>query len=137
MPRGRPHKFATPSKTDPGYMKMYLSLSPGQSEKNRDRASTWQRRNRSDALKAVARGGPIVCSHCGCDDIRVIEINHVNGGGTKEIRLVGNQRLYKLIVDGMRAVDDLDLACRVCNALFFVEMKFPELKGRFQVKYST
>jgi len=51
--------------------------------------------------------------------------------------LVGNQRLYKLIVDGMRAVDDLDLACRVCNALFFVEMKFPELKGRFQVKYST
>lgn len=57
------------------------------------------------------------CSHCGCDDFRALEINHVNGGGSKEHRLLsGGYVFYADILSGKRKNDDLELLCAVCNA---------------------
>lgn len=65
------------------------------------------------------------CSHCGCDDLRALEINHVNGGGSKEHQLRGGYVFYADILSGKRKTDDLELLCTVCNAHHHIKV----LKG--------
>ncbi len=69
---------------------------------------------------ALEKAGGLICVNCGCDDIRALELNHKNGGGNKEkraIRLSGS-RFYAAIAAGRRSTDDIDVRCRVCNALY-------------------
>ena len=90
----------------------------------RNRATEAERRYRQRAVLLVGRGA-MACVRCGCDDIRCLEINHKNGGGGKEhaeIRAKGRS-LHRLIAQMKRAVDDLELLCRPCNAVHFLEMK--------------
>lgn len=61
------------------------------------------------------------CTRCGCADVRFLEINHKNGDGSKEPR--GN-RLFKSILETNRK--DLELLCRPCNHIHFLEMRFGE-----------
>lgn len=66
--------------------------------------------------------GVIKCENCGCDDESLIEINHINGGGTKEIRS-GYSYVFA-IIKGRRKVDDLNLLCKLCNTLHYIDMKY-------------
>jgi hypothetical protein len=93
-----------------------------------------QRQNRLKALSRIARGGPIVCVSCGYNDIRILEINHKNGGGSKEVGRA-NHNFYRWIANGSRSIDDLDIRCKVCNALHAVGLKYPELVNRFTVGF--
>lgn len=71
-------------------------------------------------------GGPI-CVYCGCDDIRILEINHVNGGGAIQRRnklTKSGSGLLKDISIGVTSVDGLNVACRVCNAIHDVRKRF-------------
>lgn len=73
----------------------------------------------------------LCCENCGCNSLGILEINHKNGGGYRE----GYTSFYHAIVTGERKTDDLNLLCRVCNALHFVELRHPKMKGRFVVRF--
>jgi len=78
-------------------------------------------RIRKRLLTYVGRG-QIKCVHCGCDKQELLEINHINGGGTKEN--VHPVKFYYGILCGKRGIEDLELRCKVCNTLHYLEMKY-------------
>ncbi len=68
------------------------------------------------------------CVNCGCDDIRLLEINHKNGGGNREYkRGKSSATFYWNIIMLRRDTEDLELLCRVCNAKHALEIKYGEL----------
>lgn len=52
------------------------------------------------------------CVKCGIDDVRVLQIDHINGGGTRESKLRGNLFAYRRVINGD---SDLQLLCANCN----------------------
>jgi len=70
----------------------------------------------------------IKCVRCGCLDIRFLEINHKIGGGNKEAKKKGGagQIIIQDIISGRRKTDDLELLCRPCNHIHYLELKFKE-----------
>lgn len=65
------------------------------------------------------------CARCGCDDVRFLEINHKYGGGTKEVRS-SKRTIHYLVFYYNRPTNDLELVCRPCNHIHYLEMKFGE-----------
>lgn len=64
------------------------------------------------------------CAVCGTDDHRVLQVNHKNGGGTKERRETrARGHTYQHILRGERAVDDLNLLCANCHVIFEYERR--------------
>lgn len=59
------------------------------------------------------------CNKCGNTDLRVLQINHINGDG--RIELKNNANFYRDIYTGKRKIDDLELLCANCNILFEYE----------------
>jgi hypothetical protein len=95
------------------------------------------RRSRlTQKLGAMEILGGARCVNCGCDDLRILEINHKNGGGSKEYKQVkAGHRFHYLIRSRKRSTTDLEVRCRVCNALDYIERIHPELKGRIKVRW--
>jgi hypothetical protein len=89
-------------------------------------STDWNRRQRRRALVLVGRGA-IVCVRCGCDRPELLEINHKNGGGRKD--LVGKW-FHRAIARLERETNDLELLCRPCNAIHYLEMKYGPLPLR-------
>ena len=57
-----------------------------------------------------------VCVRCGFDDIRALQIDHVNGGGNREVLELGHRaRLYMKIRDGDS--EGYQLLCANCNSI--------------------
>jgi hypothetical protein len=79
-------------------------------------------------LKALEKvsGGDIKCRRCGTRDIRVLTINHKDGGGSQERAKFGWRTrgtwFYKLIVDGLRDTSDLEVLCQNCNIIHEYEI---------------
>jgi len=108
-------------------------------EKNRDKVREYSRarhKKRKVAALEIIGKGRVVCSSCGCNDVNILEINHINGGGCKEHREEGRS-LKDSILNGSREVYDLNVLCRVCNAVDFIERKFPYMKHNFEIKYTN
>ncbi len=73
----------------------------------------WKRRWQDKLDVVFMLGGR--CEKCGETDIRVLQVNHKNGGGGKEIRGVGSSNnMYRLIKKG-RDISDLNILCANCN----------------------
>lgn len=72
---------------------------------------------------------------CGCDELSFLEINHKNGGGSKDLRSIGNH-LYDLILKGERNPQDYEVLCRICNALDHLKRKNPEKAVNYEVNYT-
>ena len=53
--------------------------------------------NRLNAVMAL--GGK--CVKCGMNDYRCLQIDHINGGGSKEVREISSYSRYKWIVDNI------------------------------------
>lgn len=71
------------------------------------------------------------CVRCGCDDSRLLEINHKNGGGNLELQKgKRSNQFYRAIAKGLRPTDDLELLCKPCNAVHALELKFGPLPFR-------
>jgi hypothetical protein len=69
-----------------------------------------------------------VCSRCGCDDWRLLEVNHKNGGGRKANEGGwGAPDFKRAVIQGRRKTDDLEILCRPCNAIHYLELKFGPL----------
>lgn len=75
-------------------------------------------RRRIRALQKVSGKARPVCERCGQSDWRVLEINHLNGGGGKELRRAGFVGMAELIINGHRPTDDLNVLCCSCNRLY-------------------
>ena len=82
-------------------------------------------KDRKAALRTVAQNIKPRCVRCGCDDTRLLEINHRNGGGRKDY--ARGRHLYHEIKMGIRPIDDLEILCKPCNALHFLELKYGAL----------
>jgi hypothetical protein len=52
------------------------------------------------------------CLHCGIDDRRVLQLDHVNGGGAAERRRLSRQSIYRR---ALRLPDEYQLLCANCN----------------------
>jgi hypothetical protein len=84
------------------------------------------RRRHTERIRAMLRiNSQLECVNCGCNDLRILEINHINGGGGKDYKKHKNkpELIYYAILRGERKTDDLNLLCRVCNALHYAELK--------------
>lgn len=88
-------------------------------DKNIEHARAYQRewrRNRFSEMRAKAlevHGSR--CAHCGHDDIRVLEFDHINGGGNQERKRRDRIALMTDIATGKRT--DFQLLCANCHVL--------------------
>jgi hypothetical protein len=80
---------------------------------------------RMKALEIVGRGN-IACSNCGCKDLRILEINHLNGRKRDEMKFgkIPTAAFYRNIVKGRRKINDLNILCKICNWAYFVKKKY-------------
>jgi hypothetical protein len=81
-------------------------------------------RRRVNVLLKISK--ELRCCRCGCDKIELLEINHKYGGGLKEVGR-RNQVFYQKIISGERATDDLEILCKPCNILHYLELKYGPL----------
>ena len=82
---------------------------------------------RNVVFNLISNNNPC-CANCGCDDKRLLEINHKNGGGGKELKKGKNTNVFMWdIYMGRRKTNDLNLLCRPCNSLHYLELKYGKL----------
>lgn len=99
-------------------------------EYKRERGLQSRIRVKNVVFNLISNNNPI-CANCGCDDKRFLEINHIQGGGNKELKNGKNANVFMWnIYKGRRKTGDLNLLCRVCNAFHYLELKF----GKFPMK---
>ena len=107
-------------------------------EQERRRIRVEARVRRVVVLEAIGRGR-LECRRCHSTDYRALEVNHVNGGGNREVRKgVGSSaNLIVLAVwSGRRRFDDLEVLCRPCNAVDHLERMYPDMRGQFAVSWN-
>lgn len=80
------------------------------------------------------------CEKCGCDELDYLEYNHKGGGGAKEFREYYKQNgnylgMTDLLLSGKRKPDGLEILCRVCNAVEFLERKNNNHAGRYNIQW--
>lgn len=101
-------------------------------EEYKKKRRDWQRKNPHYGAKLTARlrrevliklGGK--CASCEITDLRVLQIDHVNGGGTKERKHLGNDMLYRKILrmDDSEIIGNYQLLCANCNLIKAFENK--------------
>jgi hypothetical protein len=61
--------------------------------------------------RAVAHLGGI-CVRCGFSDVRALQIDHVSGGGRKELAAIGRCGIYRRVI---KESADYQLLCANCN----------------------
>lgn len=110
---GKPYSYCKRCKCE--YMKARRKANPA---KHR----AWNLTTREMALATVANGD-LRCTNCHCDFYPILEINHKNGGGCQERKGKSNNSLHRDIIAGRRPIEDLEVVCRVCNALHYVQLK--------------
>lgn len=90
----------------------------------------WKRKY--ETLKIIS--GLIIpeCKICKITDLRVLTINHINGNGTKNGEH-GNITFLNKIINGKRAINDLDIRCHNHNILY----EFERGTRKYTDPYST
>ena len=81
----------------------------------------WREQHKKVREKAMEHLGGKKCSNCGCSDFSVLEINHINGGGRKALKIKQNRQLYRDIVNDKVELSEYNVLCRICNALHYVQ----------------
>ena len=102
-------------------------------------ARAWDRESRRKLRLAVMEHlGGRRCSRCGCADLRILEINHVNGGGRRELKALGGsgETMMRQILRGERS-GEFNVLCRVCNAAHSCEMLGLGFEIRFVAEGSS
>lgn len=81
------------------------------------------RAKRKLRMRVLEYLGGAKCKRCGCTDVRILEINHINFGGNKEQKEKGYWNFLRNILRDKRK-DEFEVLCRVCNAVHYCEEKF-------------
>ena len=90
----------------------------------KEKQRKYQQEIKLQALNIISKGR-IYCENCGCKDIRVLEINHINGKTEEEkIKRKGGILLYHDIIRNRRKIDDLNILCTICNWAYFIKQKY-------------
>lgn len=76
----------------------------------------YTQRRRSEAMALLGTE----CARCGIDDVRILCIDHINGGGSKERKGLAPSAYYKLIAS---SPERYQLLCWNCNHLKRLEEK--------------
>jgi hypothetical protein len=78
-----------------------------------DRVKKWYHKKRGELYTLL--GGK--CAHCGFSDIRVLQIDHVNGGGQKERKSFSCYYLFlcHVLEKVKNGSKDYQLLCANCN----------------------
>jgi hypothetical protein len=85
-------------------------------------------------LKAFKMIGEPKCANCGCDELDFLEFNHIDGGGCKEWRdSITYSSMADKLLTGKRKPEGLEILCRVCNALDFLNRKNIESSKKFKI----
>ena len=85
--------------------------------KNREKRAKWR-----EETIALYSDGKMCCAMCGCDDVRVLEIDHINGNGRVDRKRSScNTEWYKAIRKNKR--DDLRVLCKNCNWIHLCEKR--------------
>jgi len=89
-------------------------------EKRRKYQNKWRENLRIKVLNLLSNGKP-ECSICGYNDVRALQIDHVHGGGNKEVKKVGGNRCTfhnKILkMDPEEARKDYQVLCANCNMI--------------------
>lgn len=98
-------------------------------EANKERLWTNRRkRQRLLVLQKISGSQKPKCTHCGCNVLEALQINHISPEDSTCIsdgKKYGSYHMfYKAILEGRRKTNDLEVACRVCNARHYLEWKF-------------
>lgn len=81
-------------------------------DRHRERINTYRRRQRLAVIAIL--GGK--CAECGFADIRALQIDHINGGGAKELKkLNGVQYTISVIKSAINKENKYQLLCANCN----------------------
>lgn len=95
--------------------------------RNKQRIQSYYWKNKIQAFKKIQT--KLECVRCGCNDIRFLEVNHKNGGAWRVNKITKNEigpRLWNRVRLDKRKTDDLELLCRPCNHIHFLELKYKE-----------
>lgn len=93
--------------------KKWLEKKP---HKIKEYCKRWGRGLRIKALVAVSGSLAPSCKCCSEDIVEFLQIDHINGGGTKESKSYGNHREFFVdIIRGVRPIDGLQVLCANCN----------------------
>lgn len=76
---------------------------------------------KSRRLKVFEKLGGAKCAECGCDVFEILEVNHINGGGTKEAMEKGNKKIFLDIIHDRVDISHYNVLCHVCNHKHYVE----------------
>lgn len=105
------------------YMKEYRikwRANPVNREKARKYEREWSRKRLIDLRKRIFQKYGDKCLHCGFDDVRALQIDHVNGGGLKEFREKyqtgmsrSRRKYYKAVLED--TAGRYQLLCANCN----------------------
>ena len=83
-------------------------------EYNRKYYKEYMRGIRKKALAMLSAGGEIKCKRCGFNDIRALQIDHVDGGGGTDRKTRQSTCLHLDIVRG-RNSSNVQILCANCN----------------------
>ena len=54
------------------------------------------------------------CAHCGLSDARVLQVDHVFGGGWREHKTIGSHQIFRRVLSGSHD-EEYQLLCANCN----------------------
>ena len=104
------------------YMVAYRQRLVAEGRLDRDKQHEYDRKaHRRLREKVFEVLGGARCSNCRCDVFDILEVNHLNGGGRRELKTKQSRQLYREIISGQVEQANYNVLCRVCNALHYVE----------------
>ena len=69
------------------------------------------------------------CESCGIMDRRVLQVDHINGGGSVERKLESVRTTYKKIANAEIEIEGYQILCANCNAIKRYTNKEDKRKG--------
>ena len=94
------------------------------------------KKGKNTRLEAMNKIGGAVCANCGCDEIYILEINHIQGDGYAERKKgIDKNKLVALINAGKADLTKYNVLCKVCNAQHYVK-EVLKIKGH-TVKWNS
>ncbi len=86
-------------------------------------------------VKAFEMIGGAECVRCHVKDPRILEINHINGGGYQHFVKSKTKSLARELLRGDADLSKYNVMCRPCNALDYIERRFPDIKGLASIRW--
>jgi len=78
----------------------------------------WRRRKRTEALKLLGNK----CIKCGFSDIRALQVDHINGGGSEDKKSKGRASYFNYVIKSvLKKENKFQLLCANCNWIKRVE----------------